>query len=277
MPWFPDFVGAVELARRDTQNESRADPVAQYLRALEEGQSQLLEEVWPGRIVVYDPRAGEIRGHRALQHFVRRNKAWMAEREARTETVATIRSGSRAVVELLAHLTYDGRDISWPVAVAAESRDDRSVVFRTYCSTLPFDGHRQVRRPILGPGNQHPHDVVGIFQSALATGDVDGVVQTFIPDGYIREPIGPDSLHRGSEALRAYLDECFTDGGGIELQSCEVTDDGGRCALEYNLVRWGPHHVPPQAGIAVFDRGESGRLAAVRLYDDVERPVVPGR
>ena len=35
---------------------------------------------------------------------------------------------------------------------------------------------------------------------------------------------------------------------------CLVTDDGVRCALEYNCVRWGSHDLFPQAGIAICER-----------------------
>jgi hypothetical protein len=52
-----------------------------------------------------------------------------------------------------------------------------------------------------------------------------------------------------------------------------VTDDGARCALEYNCVRWGRYDLPPQAGIAIFERSPDGLLAAVRVYDDVTPPV----
>jgi hypothetical protein len=52
-----------------------------------------------------------------------------------------------------------------------------------------------------------------------------------------------------------------------------VTDDGVRCALEYNRVRWGSHDLRPQAGICVYERGPDGLLAAARVYDDVEPPV----
>jgi hypothetical protein len=56
------------------------------------------------------------------------------------------------------------------------------------------------------------------------------------------------------------------------LQHCAVTDDGVRCALEYNCVRWGRHDLPPQAGIGIYERGPDGLMAAVRVYDDVEPP-----
>ncbi len=104
MPWFPDFVSAVELARRQTRAAGQADPVAQYFTALNEGDTHALETVWPGEVVIYDPRAGVIRGHRQLRRFVGQNKSWLAERHARIETVASTCVGGRAVVELLAHL-----------------------------------------------------------------------------------------------------------------------------------------------------------------------------
>jgi hypothetical protein len=272
MPWFPDFISAVELARRQTREAGQADPVAQYVAALNRGDTQVLETAWPGEVVVYDPRAGEVRGHKQLHEFVSRNQAWLAEHRARIETVAATAVEGRAVVELLAHLSSDGRKTAWPVAVVAESPDDRSVVFRSYCSQWPVDGRRHLRPPILGPGPVHPGDVVGRYQAALGAGDAEAIVNTFEPDGYFREPIGPHIAHRGTGELRSYFTTCFSAGGGISLQNCAMTDDGVRCAVEYNFVRWGRHDLPPQAGIGVFERGPDGLLAAARVYDDVEAP-----
>jgi ketosteroid isomerase-like protein len=273
MPWFPDFVAAVELARRQTRVAGQADPVAQYFDALAEGDTHSLETVWPGEVVVYDPRAGEVRGHRQLRRFVKQNQAWLAERHAHTEAVASTCADGRAVVELLAHLAGDDEDVLWPLAVVSESPHDRSVVFRTYCSQWPVDGRRHLRGPILQPRDLHPGDVVGRFQAALEAGDADAIVDTFAPDGYLREPIGPDSVHRGTSELRSFFSTCFSAGGGIGLQHCAVTDDGVRCALEYNCIRWGSHELPPQAGVAIFERGGDGLLVAARVYDDVEAPV----
>jgi ketosteroid isomerase-like protein len=273
MPWFPDFASAVELARRQTRAAGEADPVAQYLTALSEGDIHGLETVWPGEVLVHDPRAGEIRGHRQLRRFVRENKSWLAARHARIETVASTCVGGRAVVELLAHLADDGTELAWPVAVVAESPDEWSVVFRTYCSQWPVDGRRHVRPPLLGPGHAHPGDVVGRYQAALDAGDAEAAVNAFAPDGYFREPIGLPYTHRGAAELRSLFTTWFKSGGGIGLQHCTVTDDGVRCALEYNCVRWGSHKIPPQAGIGVYERGPDGVLAAVRVYDDVEAPV----
>src|SRR6478752_1090264 len=140
MPWFPDFANAAELARLQTRALGQADPVGRYLAALHGGDVHDLEQVWPGEVVVFDPRAGEIRGHRQLSRFVRQNRAWLAERNARIDTVASTCAAGRAVVEMLAHLSGNDGEMAWPLAVVAESHDDRTVVFRTYCSQLPVDG-----------------------------------------------------------------------------------------------------------------------------------------
>jgi limonene-1,2-epoxide hydrolase len=273
MPWFPDFVGAVELARRQTRAAGRADPVMQYLNALDAGDTHDLETAWPGEVVVYDPRAGEVRGHRELRRFVKRNTSWLAERRARIETVASTVQGGRAVLEVLAHLAGDGPEIAWPVAVVADSADDLSVEFRTYCSQWPVDGRHHVRPPIIETAQPSlDDDVVVRFHAALDAGDTDAVVSTFAPDGYYREPIGPHREHHGGAELRSFFTRQFSAGGGIRLEPCAVTDDGVRCALEYNCVRWGSHDLPPQAGLGVYERGPDGLLAAARVYDDVEAP-----
>jgi len=272
MPWFPDFANAVELVRRQTRATGLADPVTQYFEALNNGDTHALEDVWPGEVVIYDPRAGEIRGHRQLRRFVRRNQSWLSDRHVRIETVASTVIPGRAVVELLAHLSDDGATLDWPVAVVAESPDDRSVVFRTYCSQWPVDGQRHLRTPILTPGEAHLGDVVGRFQAALQVGDAEAIVDTFAPDGYFSEPIGPHYIHRGIQELHSFFTVCFSAGGGIGLQHCTVTDDGVRCVLEYNCVRWGSHDLPAQAGIGVYERNQDGLLGAVRIYDDVVAP-----
>jgi SnoaL-like domain len=124
MPWFPDFVGAVELARRQSRAAGQVDPVGQYVTALNKDDTRVLETAWPGHVVVYDPRAGEVRGHRQLRRFISQSKSWLAERRARIETVASTGAAGRAVVELLAHLDGGGQEVAWPVAVVAESPDD---------------------------------------------------------------------------------------------------------------------------------------------------------
>ena len=237
-----------------------------------------LESVWPGDVVVYDPRAGVVHGHRQLRRFVDQNKAWLSAHDARIETIASTAAEGRAVVELVAHLTDDGREIVWPVTVVAESHDERKMTFRTYCSQWPVDGRRHIRPAILAAGGVGLAGAVARYRAALDTGDADEIVSTFAAGGYYREPVGPPTVYRGVDEVRAFFADRFhTAGGGITLQPCVVTDDGVRCAVEYNCTRWGSHELLPQAGIGIYERDGDGLLAAVRVYDDVEAPVAAMR
>jgi hypothetical protein len=276
MPWLPDFFNAVELVRSQTRSAGRADPVTQYFSALQGGDTRALETVWPGQVVVYDPHAGEVKGHKQLQRFAAESHSWLAQRQARVETVAATYASGRAVMELIIHLNGDQAEVAWPVAVVAESPDDASVVFRTYCTQSVRDGQQHVRPPILKPGDVHPGDVVGRYQAAVAAGNTEAAVATFGPDGYYQGPVGPPDTHRGPAELRSFFTGLFSAGGSIDMHDCAVTDDGVRCGVEYICFRWGSHDLPPQAGLGVYERGPDGLLVAARMYDDVEAPALDG-
>jgi hypothetical protein len=162
------------------------------------------------------------------------------------------------------------------MAVAADRDDDgRIIELRIYYSTWPRTGTHLTRPPVLQPPDEDLQlpDAIGDYQRALAAGDVDGVMAALEPDASLREPAGRAYTHNGREELIALYRFFFSNGGGIPLEHCTVTDDGHACALEYNVVRWGDTALLPQAGLAVYVRGESGRLAAARIYDDVDPPL----
>jgi hypothetical protein len=98
-------------------------------------------------------------------------------------------------------------------------------------------------------------------------------VATFESDGCFREPSGPQFRVCGTPALREFFARFFSAGGGIVLEHCTVTEDGVQTALEFNAVKWGGVHLPHQAGVAVYERGPSGRIREARIYDDVQGPV----
>jgi hypothetical protein len=130
-----------------------------------------------------------------------------------------------------------------------------------------------LRAPLLPavPGLVLP-DVIARYQAALARGDLNAILAQFEPEGLAREPSGGPHCYRGAERLRHFYGRLFANGGGIPLQHCSVTDDGVHCAVEYIVTDWGCTTLPPQAGVAVYERGASGLLAAARIYDDVEPP-----
>ncbi len=161
------------------------------------------------------------------------------------------------------------------MAVAADRDDDgRIIELRIYWSTWPLTGEHNHRAPLLEPDpGLHDPDIVGEYQRALASGDADAVVATFEPDAYVREPSGSAYVHRGPGELLALYRRFFSNGGGIRLEQCSLTDDGHACALEYNILRWGRTELPPEAGLAVYVRSASGKLASARIYDDADPPL----
>ena len=74
-------------------------------------------------------------------------------------------------------------------------------------------------------------------------------------------------------ALLRFFNLLFSNGGGLAVEHCAVADEGASCALEYVVTTWGRSTLPHQAAAAVYERADTGLLAEVRMYDDVENPV----
>src|SRR5215211_5172305 len=212
-----------------------------------------------------------------LRAFVNGTADWLRERDAVVENVALTRTPTRTIEEVVLHLLADdGGRVKLPVAIVADRNPDRTLkAIRVYHSMWPLTGEHRVRPPLLPEDpSRHAEGAPGIYQRALAEGDLKGIVATFEPEGYAREPSGAAYLHRSVEGLRTLYEHLFANGGGIGLEHCTLTDDGVRCAIEYNCIRWGVTDIPPQVGVAVYERGSGRLLAAARIYDDVEPPSV---
>jgi hypothetical protein len=273
------FTAPIAEARRaqEAKAEGTNDALPYYEGILADEPGALVRSFAAGKPVLDDPRVGRVEGARELYAFVVGTAEWLRERDAVVENVALTRTPTRAVEEVVLNLLADeGVRVELPVAVVADRNPDRTVkVVRVYHSTWPLTGEHRVRPPLLpADPNLHAEGAPGEYQRALAEGDLAGIVATFKPDGYAREPSGAAYLHRGTEALYELYGHMFANAGGIGLEHCTLTDDGVRCAIEYNGVRWGDAEIPPQAGVAVYERDGSGLLAAARIYDDVEPPSV---
>ena len=223
-----------------------------------------------GEPAVDDPFAGAVRGRAAFDAFVAQRHGWLAARAARLEPGPVTHAGGRTIVEATLHLRHDGRDVDLPIAVVGDDAPGGRVrALRIYHSFWPLEGHHRVRAPLL-PRDPAAHaaGAVADYQRALAGGDVDAIVATFEPDGYFREPSGAPWIHRGTPELRPFMTKILA-AGGIGIDHATVSDDGRICAIEFNAVRFGKQPITPQAGLAVYERGPTGRLHAARIYDDV--------
>ena len=275
MPWAPELFSApaLERIRHDRQQERLRS--VRFFDGLRTGEIDALIGSFAAEPEVHHPVRGRIKGVPAFARYVADTQAWLDERKVTVEDVNFIITPRGGVEELDVHLDGDDGRIELPLALTADRTADGGIVeIRMYFSNWPLTGGHAVRPPVLqSDPDLHEADVVGEYQRALAAGDVEAAVAAFEPDGYVREPAGGAHVHRGTDELRALYELFFSNGGGIPLEHCAVFDDGRACGLEYNVVAWGRTELPPEAGIAVYVRGDSGKLAAARIYDDSDPPL----
>ena len=272
MPWLPELFTAPALER--IQGSARRGYAAvPYFQGLASGETDALVRSFAGEPELHHPVFGRVRGRRAFEQFVADTNAWLYDRSAVFDDADRIATPGCGIEETLITLDTERGRVELPVAVAAD-RDEHAHIneLRVYFSTWATTGRHTSRQRLLQVDpDLHAPDVVGDNQRAVAAGDVEAAVATFEPNGYVREPSGEKYVHRGADELHAFY-ERYLSRGGTALEHCLITDDGRACALEYNIVRWGRTEVPAEAGIAVFARGPTGKLAAARIYDDSDRP-----
>jgi SnoaL-like domain len=275
MPWAPELFSAPVFQRAQEQWERELETVP-FFDGLLAGEFDALLGSFAGEPELHHPVRGRIRGARAFEAYVIDTNAWLRQCNVSFENVEYAVAQRHGFAEVVLHLDGGaGPPVDLPVAVVSErQRNGRIVELRIYYTSWPLSGRHTNRPPVLQPDpDLRVTDVVAEYQRALAAGDADAIVSTFEPDGYAREPAGGGYVHTGPDGLRDFYEWLFSNGGGIPLEHCALVDDGRACALEYNAVRWGTTGLPPQAGVAVYVRGQSGKLAAARIYDDVNPPL----
>jgi hypothetical protein len=277
MPFVPELFSAPALARLEEKWQRDELVAVPYFDGLMAGEPDALVESFAAEPELHDPVRGRVKGARAFKAFVNEMTAWIARRNVSVEDVEHVVTERRGFEEVVLHLDAQTGRVALPVAIVADRQaDGRIDELRIYSSSWPLSGRHANRPPLLQPDPElRESDVVAEYQRALAAGALDAIVAAFEPHGYAREPAGGQYVHRGPDGLRSLYQRLFSNDGGIPLEHCALTDDKRACALEYNVVRWGHTELPPAAGVAVYVRGHSGRLAAVRIYDDAEPPLAP--
>jgi len=275
MPWVPELFSASVRVRLEREWELERLDAVPYYDGLMSGEHAALIRSFAGEPVLHDPRRGRVIGVQAFEAYVRELGSWLSEHNVSFDPVDHVFMEPRSFEEVLLHLDSEGGRVEVPVAIVADRRSDgRLIELRIYHSIWAVTGRHLHRPPLLQRNpDLRAEGVVAEYQRALAAGDVDAVIATFEPDGYAREPAGREFLHRGRDDLRAFYQRLFSNGGGIELEHCGLVHDGRACALEYNVVGWGKTELPPEAGVAVYVQGESGQMAAARIYDDADPPI----
>jgi hypothetical protein len=274
VPWPPELFSAPVLQTLEEKWQRERETVP-FFDGLMTGEIDALVGSFAGVPELHHPVRGRIRGRRAFEAYAIDTKAWFSQLNITVEDVELVTGERSTCGEAILHLDGDSGRVGLPVAIVADhGSNGRIEEVRIYYSSWLLTGRHTNRPPVLQPDpDLRESDVVAEYQGALAAGDVEAILATFEPDGYAREPAGGEHIHRGCDGLRAFYELLFSNGGGIPLEHCAQIDDGRACALEYNVVRWGKTELPPEAGVAVYVRGEGGGLAAARIYDDVNPPL----
>jgi hypothetical protein len=248
-----------------------------YFPALVSSQADQLVRRLGDRATVDDPIFGRTNGMPALARYLEEIAGWLGKHSGAFDKVAFVTGSDRDVTEGTLSLTFEGRAVKVPVAVVAERRPGREVEIRLYYSTKPIKGTRAVRSPLLPQDEVTVPLQVAMQLDALSRGDLASVMASFENGAILRDAAGRTHAKEGDGGpLRAYYEAlCPSAGAGAQGSGIEVlkgarADDGRICALEYTVVRVRGKNVAPQAGLAVYERGETGLLREVRVYEDVD-------
>jgi hypothetical protein len=242
-----------------------------YFEGLATGEADALVASFAGEPRVHHPLRGTIVGEYDFREFVAASERWLKEHGATVEPVRRAEPGRRGFEEVVLRLGARG-GFGLPHAMVADHSPDGLIEeLRVYFSTRALTGHRAERPPLLAPNPEASEPAALLaYTRALAAGDAEAVAATFEADGYAREPDDAERLRRGADLRGFYADQLA--GGGVELEACAVVEDGETVAVEYNAVRPGNGPAAPQAGLTVYERGPTGKLAAARIYDDLAPP-----
>lgn len=275
MPWDTQIFSAKFLSDVALAQETDTVGAVPYFDGLLSDDPDALVRSFAGEPQLHHPSQGRVKGAAAFTRYVRQTAADLKARNAQVEPVDLIVTESRSIEEVV--LSYDGDDgrIRLPMAIVADREPGGLIVeLRLYHSTWPITGGHAIRQPLLqaDPDLNEPPIIAEYFH-ALAAGDTERILATLEPDASIREPAGDQFVHRGLDDLRGMYTFFFSNGGGVVLEHCSITDDGRASALEYNVVKWGTTVMPPEAGIAVYVLGDGGKIATVRIYDDSNPPL----
>jgi hypothetical protein len=245
-----------------------------YFPALVTAQAPALALRLGDRATVDDPLFGRSSGMSKLEPRLAEIADWLSARDATFDNFGFVTGSDRDVTEGTLTLTTSRGRVRVPVAVVAERRREREVALRAYYATRGLRDLHSPRPELLPPDDQTAvPPPVAAHLDALSRGDVAAVVASFENGAIVRSADGRTHAKLDPEGgpLTTYYEQLLVGGGpagSIQTLKNARADDGRTCALEYTVVRFRGHDVAPQPGLAVYERGESGLLRSLRVYDD---------
>ena len=263
----------------------------QFLRAICSGNAKEAAACFSGKSVcenepdIYAPN-GNAAGN---EQIIRFSSSWLTDFEADTATVLPITqivNGLRSISEVIICFNCGSVLREMPMAVAAETDMDGKIVhLRLYFHHLWCKKALPYRAPLFVPTNNAPADVnrlcgvVKPYFEALHSGERGKAVSAILSlaeenicfGGYKPPEVGP--IGRGLAYMRKEYELICSEIPHEQIIRIEtVTDNGQICAVEWVSIvtRLGLEKgIVSQSGIAMYERSPKGKLAAVRICDNL--------
>ena len=225
------------------------------MHATEDLVRSLREQEW-----IDDPFLGPV----SAADFEAGSPVWPASpRWESIGTVAVTGQGPRTVAELR-FVPADRGESVLPVGIVWDEAAGLRRARVYYNKALL--GSDQVRGPVIPPDPDLVlHPSMRRYLAALRAGDEQGLLDVLEPGLRVFGPMG--EIRAGD--VRAEFAKRMADGGGVPLMYITATDDGTRAAMEF--VSW---RIRPHAGLGVYERAASGRIAVFRAYEGPVRTSV---
>ena len=246
--------------------------IKEYFTILKKEDIESLSSILDDNSIMYTPLDGKIIGRDNIKKYILRQKEWLNTKKAKVEVINSIDITNRIIIEFIIYLNKDDKEIELPIVAVLDIENYFISSIRIYHSTWPLTGKHIVIKPILEPEDHLDEpDIISLYMEGIKNADKEFVLSLFEDKAYIQEPSGSKFRHYGKAGREKFYSYAL-DKGGVPLKHCTATFDGKHFAVEYVFDEWGDNKFEPQAGIAIYEIGESGKIAAVRIYDDASPP-----
>jgi len=220
-----------------------------------------------GQSMIDDPFLGPVTAER----FAAASPAWPQHGQWSGLKPGTVTSGQRRSVAEFDFIPADAAQPVLPVGIVWDETGVRAVARVYYNKQLAgasLPGSDVVRAPMVPPEpGLDLHPTMRRYADVLSRGDEQGLLEVLEPGLTVRGPLG---VPIAADDVRAAFAAMIASGGGVPVMYVTCTDDGSRAALEF--ISW---RTPPHAGLGVYERAPSGRIAAFRAYEGPVRRTSP--
>ena len=246
--------------------------IKEYFTILKKEDIDNLSSILDINCLLYTPLDGEIIGRENVKNYIIGQKEWLNDKKAKVEVINTIDDNNRIIIEFTIFFNKNNKKIELPVVAVLDINNNSISGIRIYHSSWPLYGKHSVIKPVLKPEEflEEP-EIITLYMDGIKNANKEFVLSLFEDNAYIQEPSGSKYRHYGKNGIERFYSFAL-DKGGVTLKHCTATFDGRYFAVEYVFDEWGDKKFEPQAGIAIYEIGESGKIASVRIYDDASPP-----